>query len=123
MSYSFPKSSPNGEEVTLENGVTYKYNSIKKSWVVAAILDSNSNNLGYYSFHRSADWFNSGIAQCLAPNGAPKASTIQKLLIHKTNADGSTNDLNAVLKAGNTLKLSKGEQSNYYKNNWHSWQW
>jgi len=34
MSYSFPKNSPNGEEVTLENGVTYKYNSIKKSWEI-----------------------------------------------------------------------------------------
>ena len=39
MSYSFPKNSPNGEEITLENGVTYKYNSIKKSW---EILDNES---------------------------------------------------------------------------------
>ena len=43
MSYSFPKSSPNGEEITLENGVTYKYNSIKKSW---EILDSEEH-IGY----------------------------------------------------------------------------
>ena len=43
MSYSFPKNSPNGEEVILENGVTYKYNSIKKSW---EILDSEEH-MGY----------------------------------------------------------------------------
>ena len=38
MSYSFPKNSPNGEEITLENGVTYRYNSLKKSW---EILDND----------------------------------------------------------------------------------
>ena len=48
MSYAFPKNSPNGEEVTLGNGVTYKYNGIKKSW---EILNSGKTSLGSNSLH------------------------------------------------------------------------
>ena len=48
MSYAFPKNSPNGEEVALENGVTYKYNGIKKSW---EILSSGKTSLGANSLH------------------------------------------------------------------------
>ena len=48
MSYSFPKNSPDGEEVALENGVTYKYNGIKKSW---EILNSGKTSLGSNSLH------------------------------------------------------------------------
>ena len=34
MSYSFPKNQANGTEIELENGVTYVYNSAKKSWEI-----------------------------------------------------------------------------------------
>ncbi len=50
MSYSFPKNSTNGEEVALENGVTYKYNSLKKSWEILN-SGSSSSSLSANSLH------------------------------------------------------------------------
>jgi len=37
VSYAFPKKQPNGTEITLENGVTYKYDSIKNTWGVQGV--------------------------------------------------------------------------------------
>ena len=37
MGYAFPKNSANGTEITLENGVTYKYDSIKNTWGVQGV--------------------------------------------------------------------------------------
>jgi len=37
MSYSFPKGQPNGTEIELSNGVTYKYDSIKNTWGVESV--------------------------------------------------------------------------------------
>ena len=36
MSYTFPKNQENGTEIELENGVTYVYNSAKKSWEITS---------------------------------------------------------------------------------------
>ena len=82
---------------------------------IAAILDFDWSDLGIYTFYRASDFPGSGIIQCKVPGGAPKASSIQQLLVHKTNTDGFTNDIDAVLKAGNILKLGKGQKSDYYK--------
>ena len=37
MSYAFPKDQPDGTEVELANGVTYKYSEAKNRWAVASI--------------------------------------------------------------------------------------
>ena len=37
MSYAFPKDQPDGTEVELANGVTYKYSEAKNRWAVAGV--------------------------------------------------------------------------------------
>lgn len=37
MSYSFPKNQEDGTEIELENGVTYRYNSVKKTWEILSV--------------------------------------------------------------------------------------
>ena len=37
MSYAFPKGQPNGTEIELSNGVTYKYDAIKNTWGVEGV--------------------------------------------------------------------------------------
>ena len=37
MSYAFPKGQPNGTEIELSNGVTYKYDAIKNTWGVQGV--------------------------------------------------------------------------------------
>ena len=42
MSYSFPKDQANGTEIQLSNGVTYKYNALKKTWGVEDVAGGGS---------------------------------------------------------------------------------
>ena len=39
MSYSFPTNQPDGTEVTLANGVTYKYDQANERWLVKSVHD------------------------------------------------------------------------------------
>lgn len=40
MSYAFPKNQPDGTEVELANGVTYKYSQAKNRWAVADVANN-----------------------------------------------------------------------------------
>lgn len=70
---------------------------------------------GNYQFKRSADSAGSGIIQCIVPSGAPHASAVEKVWIHKTNKDGNTHDPFDTFKAGNVLKLNKNMNPSYYR--------
>ena len=93
MSYSFPKNSPNGEEVILENGVTYKYNSIKKSWEV---LDSDVYATTTVSLNSggSAKW----------SKGSLNESTLEGYIYFGIEQAGSAS---SSIGGGNVLYLNK----------------
>ena len=43
MSYSFPKGETDGFEVTLSNGVTYRYNKSDNLWQVASVAGDGAS--------------------------------------------------------------------------------
>ena len=41
MSYSFPLNQPDGTEVTLANGVTYRFDQANDRWLVKSVHDDS----------------------------------------------------------------------------------
>ena len=88
MSYSFPKDQPDGTEVTLDNGVTYKFNSPKKSWEVLSAGSLPGGNSIHTLSHTKARTTYGASATYLDPS-RPKDE------LYKYNGDVNRNELNS----------------------------
>ena len=72
MSYSFPKNSEDGEEVSLDNGVTYRFNALKKSWEVLTYGSTSGGN-SLHSVSHSAPKTTYGSSATYIDTSRPKS--------------------------------------------------
>ena len=93
MSYSFPKNSEDGEEVTLDNGVTYRFNSLKKSWEVLN-SGSTSGGMSLHSVSHSAPKTVYGSSATYLDTSRPKSE------IYTVGGDPKRSQLNSTSEVG-----------------------
>ena len=93
MSYSFPKNSEDGAEVSLDNGVTYRFNSLKKSWEVLN-SGSTSGGMSLHSVSHSAPKTVYGSSATYLDTSRPKSE------IYTVGGDPKRSSLNSTREVG-----------------------
>jgi hypothetical protein len=121
VSYAFPKDQENGKEVTLENGVTYRFNSLKKSWEVLSSGSSSVGNSIHTLSHTKARTTYGASATYLDPS-RPKDE------LYKYNGDVNRNELNSTSEvamlgsnagySGTSISVRGWTHSNDYRYFW-----